>query len=81
MKAKTNSLKMFAKLKLFSSLYSVYKWKEKDLEKLEELASSQSQVKDLRWQNKLGKQNFSENIKKVFEPVKIKIQVGWIIFW
>ena len=40
-----------------------------DLEKLEELASLQSQVKAVRLQDKLGKQNFHEDVKKVFEPV------------
>ena len=40
-----------------------------DLDKLEELASSQDQVKVVRLQDKLGKQNFHEDMKKVFEPV------------
>ena len=40
-----------------------------DLENLEELASLQSQVKAVRLQDKLGKQNFIEDMKKVFEPV------------
>ena len=39
-----------------------------DLEKLEELASLQHQVKDLRLQNRLGHQNFHEVEKTVFEP-------------
>ena len=39
------------------------------LEKLEKLASLQNQVKEVRIQNKLGKQIFHEIIKKVFEPV------------
>ena len=38
-------------------------------EKLEELASLQDQVKDLRLQDKLGKQNFHENAKKLYEPL------------
>ena len=38
-----------------------------DLENLEELASLQNQVKVVRLQDKLGKQNFHENMKKVFE--------------
>ena len=41
----------------------------KDLDKLEELASLQDQVKVVRLQDKLGKQNFHEDMKKVFEPV------------
>ena len=40
-----------------------------DLEILEELVSLQSQVKAVRLQDKLGKQNFHEDMKKVFEPV------------
>ena len=40
-----------------------------DLENLNELASLQDQVKAVRLQDKLGKQNFHENRKKVFEPV------------
>ena len=40
-----------------------------DLYKLEELASLQDQVKGVRLQDKLGKQNFHEDMKKVFEPV------------
>ena len=40
-----------------------------DLENLEELVSLESQVKAVRLQDKLGKQNFHEDTKKVFEPV------------
>ena len=40
-----------------------------DLDKLEELASLPDQVKVVRLQDKLGKQNFHEDMKKVFEPV------------
>ena len=40
-----------------------------DLEKLNELASLESQVKVVKMQDKLGKQNFHEDMKKVFEPV------------
>ena len=40
-----------------------------NLDKLEELASLQDQVKVVRLQDKLGKQNFHEDMKKVFEPV------------
>ena len=40
-----------------------------DLEKLNELVSLQDQVKVVKLQDKLGEQNFHENIKKVFEPV------------
>ena len=40
-----------------------------DLQKLNELVSLQDQVKVVRLQDKLGKQNFHEDMKKVFEPV------------
>ena len=40
-----------------------------DLENLNELVSLQSQVKAVRLQDKLGKQNFHEDMKKVFELI------------
>ena len=40
-----------------------------DLENLNELVSLQDQVKTVRLQDKLGKQNFHEDMKKVIEPV------------
>ena len=40
-----------------------------DLENLNELVSLQDQVKTVRLQDKLGKQNFHEYMKKVFEPI------------
>ena len=40
-----------------------------DLEKLNELVSLQDQVKVVRLQDKLGKQNFHEIMEKVFEPL------------
>ena len=40
-----------------------------DLEKLNELVSLQDQVKTVRLQDKLGKESFHEDMKKVFEPV------------
>ena len=48
-------------------LYSIKD--REDLEKLNELASLQDQVKVVKLQDKLGKQNFHEDMKKVFEPV------------
>ena len=39
------------------------------LEKFEELVSLENQVKVVRLQNKLGKQNFHEVMKIVIEPV------------
>ena len=40
-----------------------------DLQKLNETISLQNQVKVVSLQDKLGKQNFHEDMKKVFEPV------------
>ena len=40
-----------------------------DLENLEGLVSLENQVKVVKLQDKLGKQNFHEDMKKVFEPV------------
>ena len=40
-----------------------------DLENLEDLVSLENQVNVVRLQDKLGKQNFHEGMKKVFEPV------------
>ena len=48
-------------------LYSVKN--REDLENLKELLSLRDQVKTARLQDKLGKQNFHEDMKKVFEPV------------
>ena len=48
-------------------LYSIKD--REDLENLEELVSLQDQVKVVRLQDKLGKQNFHEDMKKVFEPI------------
>ena len=48
-------------------LYSIKD--REDLENLEELVSLESQVKAVRLHDKLGKQDFHEDIKKVFEPV------------
>ena len=48
-------------------LYSIED--REDLQKLNESTSLQDQVKAVRIQDKLGKQNFHEDMKKVFEPV------------
>ena len=48
-------------------LYSIKD--REDLENLNDLASLQDQVKVFRLQDKIGKQNFHEDMKKVFEPV------------
>ena len=53
-------------------LYSIKD--REDLENLNELVSLQDQVKTVRLQDKLGEQNFHENIKKVFEPVTKTIE-------
>ena len=48
-------------------LYSIKD--REDLENLNEIVSLQEQVKVVKLQDKLGEQNFHEDIKKVFEPV------------
>ena len=48
-------------------LYSIKD--REDLDNLNELASLQDQVKVVQLQDKLGKQNFHEDMKKVFEPI------------
>ena len=48
-------------------LYSIKD--REDQENLNELVSLQDQVKVVKLQDKLGKQNFHEDMKKVFEPV------------
>ena len=53
-------------------LYSIKNIEE--LEKLNDLVSSQNQVNLVRLQDKLGKQKIRENIKEVFEPVIITIK-------
>ena len=40
-----------------------------DLKILNEAVSLQNQVKVVRLQDKLGKQNFHEDLKEVFEPI------------
>ena len=40
-----------------------------DLDNLNELVTLQNQVKAVRLQDRLGKQNFHEHMKKVFDPV------------
>ena len=44
------------------------------MEKLEELVSLQNQVKSVRLQDKLGKQNFHDDIKEVIEAVTKSIK-------
>ena len=53
-------------------LYSIKD--REDLENLEELVSLQDQVKVVKLQDKLGKQNFHEDMKKVSEPVTKSIE-------
>ena len=48
-------------------LYSIKD--REDLENLNELVSLQDQVKTVRLQDKLGKHNFHEDMKKVVEPI------------
>ena len=42
---------------------------KEDLQNLNEAISLQNQVKVVRLQDKLGKQNFHENMEEVFEPL------------
>ena len=69
MKAKTHILNVFPKVRLFdkTTLYPIKSIEE--LENLNELVFIENQVKAIRLQDKLGKQNFYEDMKKVFEPV------------
>ena len=46
-----------------------------DLQNLDELVSLQNQVKIVKLQDKLGEQNFHEDIKKVFEPVTKSLEI------
>ena len=46
-----------------------------DLETLNELVTLQNQVKVVRLQDKLGKQKFHEDMKKVFEPVTKSLEI------
>ena len=48
-------------------LYSIKD--REDLKNLEELVSLENQVKVVKLQDELGKENFHKNLKKVFEPV------------
>ena len=45
-----------------------------DLEKINEAVSLQTQVQEVRSKDKLGKQNFHENMEKVFEPITQSIE-------
>ena len=54
-------------------LYSIKD--REDLENLNELVLLQDQVKTVRLQDKLGKQNFHEDMKKVFEPVTKSLEI------
>ena len=44
------------------------------LQKLNEAVSLQTQVQEVRIKDKLGKQNFHENMEKVFEPITQSIE-------
>ena len=45
-----------------------------DLEKLNEAVSLQNQVQGVRLQNKLGEQNYHEDMKKIFKPMTDEIK-------
>ena len=53
----------------------LYSYKNvEDLQKLNELVSLQNQVQEVRLQNKLGDQNYHEDIKKFFKPMTDEIK-------
>ena len=62
-KAKPHILNVFPK-KMLNPIKNI-----EHLKDLIELASLQNQVKFVRLQDKLGKQNFDEDMEEVFEPV------------
>ena len=53
-------------------LYSIKD--REDSENLEEFVSLENRVKVDKLQDKIGKQNFHEDMKKVFEPVTISLE-------
>ena len=53
-------------------LYSIKN--SEDLENLNELVSLKDQVKEVRLQDKLGKQNFHEDFKELYEPLSDTIK-------
>ena len=53
-------------------LYSIKN--REDLENLNQLVSLQEQVKAVRLQDKLGKENFHENIKKYLKQLLIQLK-------
>ena len=53
-------------------LYSIKD--REDLEKLEDLVPLQNHVKVVKLQDKLGEQNFHEDMKKVFEPISKSLE-------
>ena len=66
---------MYSSDEAFLGLNELYSIEDReDLQNLNELVLLQSQVKALRLQDKLGKQNFHEDMKKVFEPVTKSIK-------
>ena len=54
-------------------LYSIEN--RNDLENLNGLTLLENQVKELRLQDKLGKQNFHENIKKYLKQLLIQLKI------
>ena len=81
MKAKKNVYRSntsdegFLKTITFSFFLMICSIKDReDLQNLEELVSLESQVKAVRLQDKLGKQNIHEDMKKAFEPVTTSLE-------
>ena len=69
MKAKPRIQNAHLKQSLFKTQFMLFAIKNRqDLESLDELASFKCQVEDLRLQDNLGKQNFHEDLKNIYEP-------------
>ena len=74
-KVKTLILNVIQKVNLFSFSKDVCDKKREDLEQLNELVSLQNRVKTLRLEDKLGKQIFHEDMKRVIEPVTESLEI------
>ena len=62
--------------RLFWFWKSLYSYTNREnLKNLEELASLKSLVEKLRWQDKLGKEKFHENIKKNLNQVLLQLKI------
>ena len=69
MKAKTHILNAFPKVKLFDSHKCCIQLKQRMFRKIRKASCTTKSSKIVQLQDKPGKQNFHEKIKKVFESV------------